>query len=149
MILKIKTGKGSRGVLNYISAGAGQAAPMFTNMAGQNPRELAREVAALRGLRPNLGKAAAHLILAHDPGQRPLTEAEWGEALEIALKEHGAEGVPYAVQSRLPKTSPESHVRFGAFLFSAHGRRNARGLAVLETLASKMPGSTNAGTIQR
>lgn len=92
MILKIKTGKGSRGVLNYISAGAGQAAPMFTNMAGQTPRELAREVAALRSLRPNLGKAAAHLILAHDPGQRPLTEAEWEEALEIALKEHGAEG---------------------------------------------------------
>lgn len=96
MILKIKTGRGSRGVLNYISAGAGQAAPMFTNMAGQTPRELAREVAALRSLRPNLGKAAAHLILAHDPGQRPLTEVEWEEALEIALKEHGAEGVPYA-----------------------------------------------------
>jgi len=96
MILKIKTGKGSRGVLNYISAGAGQAAPTFTNMAGQTPRELAREVAALRSLRPNLGKAAAHLILAHDPNQRPLTEAEWRGALEIALKEHGAEGVPYA-----------------------------------------------------
>ena len=96
MILKIKTGKGSRGILNYISAGAGKSAPMFSNMVGQTPRELAREVAALRSLRPNLGRAAAHLILAHDPGQRPLTEAEWREALEIALKEHGAEGVPFA-----------------------------------------------------
>lgn len=96
MILKFKTGKGACGLLNYMAAGAGQAAPLFTNMAGQNPRALAREVAALRSLRPNLGKAAAHLILAHDPGQRPLTEAEWLEALEIALKEHGAEGVPFA-----------------------------------------------------
>lgn len=96
MILKFKTGKGARGLLDYIASGAGQTLPTFTNMAGQTPRELAREVAALRSLRPNLGKAAAHLILAHDPSQRPLTEAEWREALEIALKEHGAEGVPYA-----------------------------------------------------
>lgn len=96
MILKFKTGKGARGLLNYISAGAGQQAPMFTNMAGSTPRALAREVAALRSLRPNLGKAAAHLVLAHDPGQRPLTEAEWREALEIALKAHEAEGVPFA-----------------------------------------------------
>lgn len=96
MILKIKTGKGARGLLNYISAGAGQAAPMFTNMVGQNPRELAREVAALRSLRPNLGRACAHVVLAHDPSQRSLTEDEWREALDIALAGHGATGVPYA-----------------------------------------------------
>jgi hypothetical protein len=96
MILKFKTGRGSRGILNYISAGAGQAEPLFTNMAGKNPRELAREVAALRSLRPNLGKAAGHLIIAHDSSQRPLSQGEWREALEIALAEHGATGVPYA-----------------------------------------------------
>lgn len=96
MILKFKTGKGARGLLDYISWGAGQEAPLFTNMAGGTPRALAREVAALRCLRPNLGKAAAHLILAHDPSQRELTEDEWRAALDLALEEHGATGAPYA-----------------------------------------------------
>ncbi len=97
MILKFKTGKGARGLLNYMAAGANQPSPTFTNMAGQNPCALARELAALRSLRPKLGKACAHLILAHDSqSQRELTDAEWRQALNIALVEHGAENVPYA-----------------------------------------------------
>lgn len=99
MILKFQTIKGHAGdvrVLSYIQSGSDQAAPMFTNMSGQTVQELAREVGALRSLRPRLNKAGAHLILNHSPDQRPLTEAEWRESLDIALREHGAEGAPYA-----------------------------------------------------
>lgn len=114
MILKHKTGKGARGLLTYIAAGSDQAAPMFTNMAGQTPRELAREVAALRSLRPKLGKAVAHLILSHDPSQRELTEAEWREALDLALAEHGAQNVPYAAYMHTDKAHQHLHVFFYA-----------------------------------
>lgn len=112
MILKFKTGRGARGLINYIAAGAGQAQPMFTNMAGKTPRELAREIAALRSLRPNLGRAAAHLILNHSPDQRELTEDEWRTALDLALTEHGAENVPYAAYMHNDKAHQHLHVFF-------------------------------------
>lgn len=110
MILKFKTGKGARGLLTYIAAGADQVTPVFTNMAGSNPRELAREVAALRSLRPKLGKAVGHLILSHDPSQKTLTEAEWREALDVALAEHDAEKAPYAAWMHQDKEHIHLHV---------------------------------------
>jgi hypothetical protein len=113
VILKFKTVKGHSGdvrVLSYIQAGAEQAAPMFSNMAGGSVQELIREVAALRSLRPKLNKAGAHLIMSHDPSQRALTEAEWREALDIALAAHGAEGCPYAAWLHTEKEHIHLHV---------------------------------------
>lgn len=113
MILKFQTIKGHAGdvrVLSYIQAGSDQATPLFTNMAGGSVQELAREVAALRGLRPKLNKAGAHLILNHSPDQRALTEAEWREALEIALAEHGAQDAPYAAYMHTDKEHQHLHV---------------------------------------
>lgn len=110
MILKFKTGKGVRGLMDYLSKGAGQDSPLFTNMVGSTPRALAREVAVLRSLRPNLGKAAGHLILAHDPGRRDLNEAEWKESLDLALAEHDAQDAPYAAWLHLDAAGPHLHV---------------------------------------
>lgn len=113
MILKFQTIKGHAGdvrVLSYIQAGSDQVAPLFTNMAGGSIQELAREVAALRGLRPKLNKAGAHLILNHSPDQRALTEAEWRESLEIALAEHGAQDAPYAAYMHSDKEHQHLHV---------------------------------------
>lgn len=95
-ILKFKTGKAARGLLEYQAQGAGHAVPDFTNMSGQNPRELAREFGRLRSMRPGLKKAIAHIIISHDPSQRELTREEWDESLQIALEEHGLSNVPYA-----------------------------------------------------
>lgn len=99
MIGKFQTVKGEAGdvrVIGYASAGAGHEQPTFTNMAGSTVPELVREVSTLRSLRHRLTRAGAHMILAHDKGQRALTQDEWREALDIALGEHGAEGAPYA-----------------------------------------------------
>ncbi len=114
MILKLKTGKSAGGLLEYISAGANQDTPLFTNMAGRNPRTLTREVAALRSLRPRLGKACAHLVLSHDPAQRELTVDEWRDALNIALKAHGAQNTAYAAYMHTDKAHQHLHVFFCA-----------------------------------
>lgn len=110
MILKFKTGRGSRKLMDYMSKGAGQDVPLFTNMAGRTPRALAREIAALRSLRPNLAKSAGHLILASDPSQRELTEAEWKVSLDLALAEHGAQNAPYAAWLHHDGAGPHLHV---------------------------------------
>jgi hypothetical protein len=90
MILKIKLGTGARGLLNYLSSDTKTGGILTSNMAGETPRELAREVSALRRMRPGLRKAVAHLSLSHSPGDRPLSDDEWRRAIRIALDAHGA-----------------------------------------------------------
>lgn len=115
MILKMPPlGMGARGLLEYMAEGAGHARPDFTNMAGATPRQLAREVAALRRLRPNLNKAVAHLVLSHDPKDRPLTREEWQKALDTALAAHGAQGAVHAAYLHEETEHTHLHVFFYA-----------------------------------
>ena len=72
------------------------APPTFSTFAGTTPRQIAKEFGALRRLKPNLGKAVAHLILSPGPGDRVLSKDEWRTALEVALAEHGAADTPHA-----------------------------------------------------
>lgn len=67
---------------------------MFSNFAGSTPRQIAREFAAVRKLKPNIQKAVGHLILSPDPDDRQLTTEEWTKALSIALAAHGASDAP-------------------------------------------------------
>lgn len=60
------------------------------NMAGRTPRELAREFAAARSLKPNLGRAMVHHSLAVAPGIK-LSDAQWQIAVATYLKEMGYE----------------------------------------------------------
>jgi hypothetical protein len=119
MILKIVIGRGARGVLDYISTphktDTPNTSPMFTNMAGKNARELAREVAALRKSKPRLGKAAAHLMLSQDPGDRKLTHREWERALQLALQGHGAQDAPFAAYLHTDKEHQHLHCFFSGF----------------------------------
>lgn len=116
MILKIVMGRGARSLLDYISTAhktdKSCTTPMFTNMAGQNSRELAREVAALRRSKPGLGKVAAHLMLSHDPNDRKLTNKEWERALQLALQGHGAENAPHAAYLHIDKEHQHLHAFF-------------------------------------
>lgn len=117
-------GRGFRGALNYVSAVAksattdhkGSLPPFFTNMAGRTSKELAAEFGTLRKLRPNLTKAAGHLILAHDPTQKQLTESEWKEAISIALNTHGADQAAFAAWQHFDTGTSHCHVIFSRVL---------------------------------
>ena len=77
MIAKAVKGKGFRGALEYdLTKDGGQV--LDTNMAGENPRELAAEFGEIRKLRPNLGKAVLHVSLSAAPGEN-LTDEQWRE----------------------------------------------------------------------
>ena len=68
MIAKAAKGRGFRGALEYdLRKDKGHI--IDSNMAGQQPRELAAEFGEIRKLRPNLGKAVLHVSLAAAPGQ--------------------------------------------------------------------------------
>ena len=56
MIAKLAKGRGFRGALEY-DLEREKGILLDTNMAGENPRELAQEFGAIRELRPGLGKA--------------------------------------------------------------------------------------------
>ena len=116
MILKIKLGGGARGLLNYISQTSKtthtHTRPFFSNMAGRTPRELAAEVAALRRLKPNLGKAVAHLSLSSDPADRPLTDEEWKAAVTTALAGHGASQAAFCAYRHQDTEHDHTHVFF-------------------------------------
>lgn len=75
MIAKAVKGKGFRGALEYdLKKGHGQL--IFTNMAGQNPRQLAAEFGEIRKLKPNLNKAVLHVSLSAAIGEQ-LTNEQW------------------------------------------------------------------------
>lgn len=93
-ILKIKTnGRSFRGLVNYQSErgtdmdGVINQLPLFTNMLGKTPRELAREMAVIRRLRPGLNTAVGHLQIC--PSRALKTKEEWIEAVQIAFDVHG------------------------------------------------------------
>ena len=86
------------------------APPTFSTFAGRTPREIAAEFGALRKLKPNLGKAVAHLILSPGPEDRVLSKDEWKRALDLALAEHGAADAPHAAYLHADTDHPHLHV---------------------------------------
>ena len=75
MIAKLVKGRGFRGAAEYdLNKEKGRI--ISTNMAGQNPRELAAEFGEIRKLRPNLGKAVLHVSLSAAHGEK-LTDEQW------------------------------------------------------------------------
>ncbi|MFO0125365.1 MAG: relaxase/mobilization nuclease domain-containing protein, partial [Betaproteobacteria bacterium] len=101
MILKEIIGQGLRCADEYASR-EGTAHLIATNMAGRTPRERAVEFRFLRSARPRLARACAHLILSHAPTDRPLTQAEWAQAVELALSKKGASGVAFVAFQHPP-----------------------------------------------
>lgn len=87
MIAKLVKGRGFRGALEYdITKEGGRI--ISSNMAGQNPRELAAEFGEIRKLRPNLGKAVLHVSLSAAPGEK-LTDEQWREIGQRYLRGMG------------------------------------------------------------
>jgi hypothetical protein len=87
MIAKMVKGRGFRGALEYdLTKEKGRV--IDSNMAGQNPRELAAEFGEIRKLRPNLGKAVLHVSLSAAPGEK-LTDEQWREIGQRYLRGMG------------------------------------------------------------
>jgi hypothetical protein len=87
MIAKIIKGGGFRGALEY-DLNEEKGLMLDTNMAGQTPRELAKEFGEIRKLRPNLGKAVLHVSLSASPGEN-LTDQQWREIGQRYLRGMG------------------------------------------------------------
>ena len=90
MIAKLVKGRGFRGALNY-DLEPEKGVLLDTNMAGENPRELAAEFGAIRELRPGLGKAVLHASLSAAPGDQ-LSDEQWREIGQEYLGRHGLHG---------------------------------------------------------
>ena len=88
------------------------APPTFSTFAGTTPRQISAEFAALRKLKPNLGKAVGHLILSPGPEDRTLSKEEWKQALDLALAEHGASEAQHAAYLHFDTDHPHLHVFF-------------------------------------
>lgn len=80
-------GRGFRGALNY-DLGKKGASIAGGNMVGQTPRDLAREFAACRSLRPDCDTPVWHTSLSAAPDEK-LSAQEWQKAAEILMVEVG------------------------------------------------------------
>ncbi len=86
------------------------AAIIGGNMAGRTPRQLAREFAAARSLKPNLGRAMVHHSLSVPPGIN-LSDAQWQKAAAAYLKEMGyGENHQYTVIKHTDEEHEHVHI---------------------------------------
>ncbi len=108
MIAKMIKGTGFRGALEYdLRQEKGQL--LDTNMAGDNPRTLAREFGEVRALRPNLTKAVCHVSLSIAPGER-LTDGQWRDVAHNYLESMGFKDSQYVVTKHTDTEHPHIHV---------------------------------------
>lgn len=96
MIAKLSKGRGFRGVAEYLLRRE-RGAIIGGNMAGQTPRELAREFGELRKLRPTLGRAVAHYSLSLPADDRRPDDAEWAAIAQRFIEEMGFLDCPFVV----------------------------------------------------
>ena len=80
MIAQLIKGKSFRGALAY-DLKQGKGLLLETNMAGQTPKELAKEFGIIRALRTTLGKAVCHVSLSIHTTEQ-LTDAQWCAAAQ-------------------------------------------------------------------
>ncbi len=95
MIGRPVKGTGFRGVLNYLGDKE-HARLLGGNMAGRNPRELAREFGILRRQRPALKRAVAHMFLRPAPGEY-FTDSEWRRIASYYLAGMGFADSPHVL----------------------------------------------------
>lgn len=108
MIAKLIKGKGFRGALEY-DLKQGKGLLLETNMAGQTPKELAKEFGIIRALRPTLGKAVCHVSLSIHPTE-DLTDEQWCEAAQRWLSGMGFTNNQYVVNRHTNTEHPHIHI---------------------------------------
>ena len=108
MIAKLVKGQGFRGALEYDLARE-KGLLLDTNMAGENPRELAAEFGAIRELRPGLGKAVLHVSLSAAPGEQ-LSDEQWREIGQEYLAGMGFTANQYVISRHTDTAHEHIHI---------------------------------------
>ena len=108
MIAKLAKGRGFRGALEY-DLEREKGILLDTNMAGENPRELAQEFGAIRALRPGLGKAVFHASLSAAPGEQ-LTDEQWREIGQEYLAGMGFTDNQYVISRHTDTAHEHIHI---------------------------------------
>ena len=108
MIAKLIKGKGFRGALEY-DLKQGKGLLLETNVAGQTPKELAKEFGIIRALRPTLGKAVCHVSLSIHPTEQ-LTDEQWRKAAQRWLTGMGFTNNQYVVSRHTNTEHPHIHI---------------------------------------
>ena len=108
MIAKLVKGRGFRGALNY-DLEPEKGVLLDTNMAGENPRELAAEFGAIRELRPGLGKAVFHASLSAAPGDQ-LSDEQWREIGQEYLAGMGFTDHQYVISRHTDTAHEHIHI---------------------------------------
>jgi len=121
VIQKIITGRGFRGVLDYVFKESAElkhegARIVGGNMGGTNPRELAHEFGMVRRLNHDLARPVHHCPLSLSPGER-LTDAQWGAFARDYMERMGFGNAPYVVV-----THAENHVHIVASRIDKDGK---------------------------
>ncbi len=101
MIQKAVIGAGFRGVLNYVFKESKElehdrARIVGGNMAGADPRALAREFGAYRRLNTDVDRPVYHCALRLADDER-LTDTQWGAVVGAYLERMGFGDTPYVV----------------------------------------------------
>ncbi|WP_440872108.1 relaxase/mobilization nuclease domain-containing protein [Vibrio diabolicus] len=90
MKAKVNRGNGFRGLANYILDSVKGAELLGGNMSGKNSRELAKEFAVCRKLRPNIKRPAWHVSLALPAGEN-IDNSMWCNVAQRFLEEMGVD----------------------------------------------------------
>ena len=132
MIAKAVKGKGFRGALQY-DLDKEQGRVIDTNMAGENPRELAAEFGEIRKLRPNLGKAVLHVSLSAALGEN-LTDAQWSEIGKRYLDGMGLEKNQFVITRHTDTEHQHIHILANRIRFDGSVTSDSQDYKRQETL---------------
>jgi len=121
VIQKIITGRGFRGVLEYVFTESAElkhdgARIVGGNMGGTDPRELAHEFGMVRRLNRDLTRPVHHCPLSLSPGEY-LTDEQWAAFARDYLERMGFGNAPYVVVAHA-----ENHVHIVASRIDKDGK---------------------------
>lgn len=108
MIAKLIKGKGFRGALEY-DLRQSKGYLLETNMAGDDPRTLAREFGQVRALRPKLTKAVCHVSIALPPGES-LSDEQWRGVAHCYLRDMGYRDNQYVITRHTDADHQHIHI---------------------------------------
>lgn len=108
MIAKMIKGRGFRGVLEY-ALRQEKGHILMSNMAGDNPRTLAREFGEVRKQRESLTKAVFHASISISPTEN-LTDEQWCEVTQKYVAGMGFGGSQYVSIKHTDTEHPHIHI---------------------------------------
>lgn len=119
MICVIRKGTGFRGVAEYLLQN-GRGCVIGGSMAGNSPRELAREAGLIRKLRPTLGRAVTHFSLSAAPEDPHLSDQAWNQIAVQFLCDLGYEGCAHVIVRH--DDTGHQHVHLACLRIDAEGK---------------------------